>query len=142
MTEPDRPRPAINDLTRPFWAAAREGHLLIQKCAACGYYNHPPRPACDRCLSTDLAFEPVSGFGRVYSYTVMHQKNVQGFEESLPYLTALVELDEQPMLLLVTNLPGSQPDDSLLNARARVEFQRVDDELTLPQFVVIDRASQ
>jgi uncharacterized OB-fold protein len=142
MAGPDRPRPAITDLTRPFWDAAREGRLVIQKCVSCGYYNHPPRPACDKCLSTELSFEPVSGLGRVYSFTVMHQKNVQGFEDSLPYLTALVELDEQPMLLLVTNLPGSEADDSLLDARARVEFQRTDDEVTLPQFVVVGEVSQ
>jgi uncharacterized OB-fold protein len=140
MTEassPDRPRPAVTDLTRPFWDATRQGRLVIQRCAACRYYNHPPRQECDKCLSTDLAFEPVSGLGRVYSFTVMHQKNVQGFENSLPYLTALVELDEQPMLLLVTNLPGSEPSDELMGARARVEFQRIDDEITLPQFVIV-----
>jgi len=136
-SSPQRPRPAVTDLTRPFWEAAREGRLVIQRCHACGYYNHPPRQECDKCLSTDLAFEPVSGLGRVYSYTVMYQKNVQGFEDHLPYLTALVELDEQPMLLLVTNLPGAVADDSLLDARVRVEFERVDDEITLPQFVTV-----
>ena len=79
---------------------------MIQRCADCRYYNHPPKAACDQCLSTNLVFEDVSGNGSVWSYTVMHQKSVAGFEDAVPYLTALIELDEQPMLLLVTNLPA------------------------------------
>ena len=105
MSAPDRATPAITDLTRPFWDAARNGALAIQRCGDCRYYNHPPREACDRCLSNALAFEPVSGLGTIWSFTVMHQKSVAGFEASVPYLTALVELDEQEMLLLLTNLP-------------------------------------
>ena len=80
--EPERALPAITDLTRPFWDAANEGRLAIQRCQACGYYNHPPKPLCDRCLSDDLAFEDVSGDGTVWSFTVMHQKSIAGFEDS------------------------------------------------------------
>jgi hypothetical protein len=36
----------------------------------------------------------------------MHQKSVAGFEDVVPYVSALVELDELPMLLLLSNLPG------------------------------------
>ena len=135
--EPDRALPATTDLTRPFWQAAMQGRLAIQRCQACGYYNHPPKPLCDRCLSAELRFEEVSGAGTIWSFTVMHQQSVAGFEQSVPYLTALVELDEQPMLLLVTNLPGSAAGDVRIGARVQVRFQSLNDEVALAQFEVV-----
>jgi uncharacterized OB-fold protein len=135
-TEPARATPAVTELTQPFWDAAQQGRLAIQRCRDCGHYNHPPRPLCDRCLSDKLAFEDVSGRGAIWSYTVMHQKSVAGFEESVPYLTALIELDEQPMLLLPSNLPGA--DNVSIGRRVQVRFEALSDEFALPQFVLTD----
>jgi len=139
MTEPDRALPAVTDLTRPFWEAANEGRLAIQRCRACGYYNHPPKPLCDRCQSGYLRFEDVSGEGAVWSFTVMHQKSIAGFQDSVPYVTALVELDEQEHLLLVTNLPGIDATDVKVGTRVRVTFQRLSDDVALPQFEAVAR---
>jgi len=133
--EPERALPAVTDLTRPFWEAANEGRLAIQRCQVCGHYNHPPKPLCDRCQSDDLRFEDVSGDGTVWSFTVMHQKSIAGFQDSVPYVTALVELDEQKHLLLVTNLPGVDAAGVEVGMRVRVSFQRFSDEIALPQFV-------
>jgi uncharacterized OB-fold protein len=133
--EPSRAVPAVTELTQPFWDAAKQGRLAIQCCQDCRHYNHPPRPLCDACLSDKLAFEDVSGSGTVWSYTVMHQKSVAGFEETVPYLTALVELDEQPMLLLPTNLPGVEAADVTIGRRVRVTFTPLDGDFVLPQFV-------
>ncbi|HLF76994.1 MAG TPA: OB-fold domain-containing protein [Dehalococcoidia bacterium] len=134
MADPSRAVPAVTDLTQRFWDAAKAGRLAIQRCQSCRYYNHPPKALCDRCQSPDLAFEEVSGNGSVWSFTVMHQKSVAGFEESVPYVTALVQLDEQPMLLLVTNLPGVSEDSILIGARVHVTFEMLNDEIALPQF--------
>jgi uncharacterized OB-fold protein len=133
---PSRATPEITGLTRPFWEAAREGRLVIQRCGECGHYNHPPRTACDACLSTSLAFEPVSGRGAVWSFTVMHQKSVAGFEDAVPYLTALVELEEQPLLLLVSNLPGADPATLRIGDRVHVAFEPLGEGQMLPQFVL------
>jgi hypothetical protein len=138
VTAPSRATPLVTDLTQPFWDAAREGPLAVQRCADCAYYNHPPRAACDKCQSTNLEFSDVSGHGSVWTYTVMHQKSVAGFEEAVPYLTALVELDEQPLLLMVTNLPGVAPEDVRIGLRVRVTFEALDDGNMLPQFMPED----
>jgi hypothetical protein len=135
MTVPSRATPLITDLTQPFWDATKQRRLAIQRCADCAYYNHPPKPACDRCQSTNLAFTDVSGNATVWSFTVMHQKSVAGFEEAVPYVTALVELDEQPMLLLVTNLPGVAPEDLRIGMRVHATFEALEDGNMLPQFV-------
>jgi uncharacterized OB-fold protein len=125
----------MDELTRPFWEAARHGRLAIQRCQTCAFYNHPPKPLCDRCQSSELHFEVVSGLGRIWSYSVMHQKSVAGFEKNVPYATALVELDEQPMLLLLTNLLGVAPTSITIGDRVQVDFEWLSDEICLPQFV-------
>lgn len=138
MDQPAKPRPRADDLTRPFWDAARAGRLVIQRCAGCGYYNHPPKPLCDRCSATDLAFQPVSGRGTVYSYTVMHQRNVAGFEADVPYVNLIVELAEQPLLCLISDLPGAEAGRVAIGRPVEVFFERVSDEVSLPKFRLID----
>jgi uncharacterized OB-fold protein len=134
LTSPSRATPLVTPLTEPFWQATKDGHLAIQRCDDCGYYNHPPKPACDQCQSTNLSFADVSGLGTVWSFTVMHQKSVAGFEDVVPYVTALVELDEQPMLLLLTNLPGVEAEDVRIGTRVHVTFEALVDGNMLPQF--------
>lgn len=130
----EKPLPAADDLSQPFWEAAKQQQLVIQRCRECGYFNHPPRPACDACQSPQLHFEPVSGRGTIYSFTVMHQPNVAGFEDQIPYLNILVELDEQPRLFMVANVPAVAEGKIQIGRRVEVYFEEVSADVTLPQF--------
>lgn len=132
-----KPLPAPDELTRPYWEAAKQHQLVIQRCHNCGYFNHPPRTACDACQSQQLGFAPVSGKGSIYSFSVMHQQNIAGFEEQTPYLNIVVELDEQPRLFMVANLPGSERDKIKIGGRVEVYFEKIDEEISLPQFRVV-----
>ncbi len=132
-----KPLPAIDELTKPFWQAAVQHQLVVQCCQECNYFNHPPRPLCDACLSQRLEFVPVSGRGAVYSYTVMHQPNIAGFEKEVPYINVLVELDEQPRLFMVSYLPISEREKLRIGGRVEVTFEKIDDEITLPQFRLV-----
>ena len=132
-----KPLPAIDELTQPFWEAAARHQLVIQRCQECAYFNHPPRPVCDACQSQQLTFVPVSGRGRIYSYAVMHQPNIAGFEQDIPYLNLLIELEEQPRLFLVSFLPISAKAQVQIGAAVEVNFEPVNAEITLPQFRLV-----
>ena len=137
---PDRnkkPLPAVDDLSQLFWEAAKQRRLVVQRCQECGYFNHPPRPACDTCQSQQFQFEPVSGRGTIYSFTVMHQPNIAGFEGQIPYINILVELEEQPLLFMVSNLPGSEKDKVRIGGRVEAYLEDVDADVTLPQFRLV-----
>lgn len=129
-----KPVPVIDELTRPFWEAARAHSLVVQKCSACGYYNHPPRSFCDSCLSQELAYVPVSGRGKIYSFTVMHQRDVAGFEEESPFINVVVELEEQLRLLMVTTLKATERASAQIGAPVEVYFEGRDGNLVVPQF--------
>jgi len=127
-------RPSPDKLTTFFWEGANQGRLMIQRCDDCGTYIHWPRPVCKRCLSFSLTPTQVSGRGSVYTYTVAVQAFHPWFESRVPYLLAVIELEEQTNLKLVSHLVECDEQDAAIGMPVEVVFERVDDELTLPMF--------
>src|SRR5207247_2644537 len=99
-----RPIPVPNELSRPFWDAARQKVLALQRCQACKHFQHPPYATCVRCMGIDLKFEPVSGKGVIYAYTIMYHAGDKRFAAAIPYASIIVELDDAPGALLAGNL--------------------------------------
>jgi uncharacterized OB-fold protein/acyl dehydratase len=123
-------RPVIGPDSGFFWEGVRAGELRIQRCAECGALRHPPGPMCPHCHATKRDHIPASGRGTVHSYVVHHHPPVPGLRP--PYVVALVELEEG--VRMVGNLLGCQPEDAYVGMPVELEFQRMDDELTLPQW--------
>jgi uncharacterized protein len=113
--------PPLNDLNRPFWTGGAQGQLLVQRCAACHRWNHPPADGCPSC-GGQLAYEPVSGNGTIFAFTVNHQP----FHPDVPppYVIAIVELDEQPDLRIPTNIVHADPSTLECGTPVRVLFER------------------
>jgi uncharacterized OB-fold protein len=120
--------------TAAYWEGAARHQLLIVRCAACGFFIHPPRQMCPRCLSEAVRPVTVSGRGRVYSYSIMHNRGNPGFDEALPYAVVVVELDEQPGLFMISNLLNCPLDQITIGMAVRVVFERAASGVTLPQF--------
>ncbi|PZU59924.1 MAG: DNA-binding protein [Sphingobium sp.] len=131
MNGPVRPLPAVNGDNRPFWTGGRDGLLMIARCADCGYHVHPPARFCPACESRTVAPQAVSGRGRVYSFTVNYKAWVPDLP--VPYVLALVELDEQAVLRLPANIVGCDPDDVEIGMAVSVRFETVED-LHVPLF--------
>ena len=133
--EPVLPQP--DEMTAFFWDGARNGQLRIQRCQDCGRYIHPPKPVCPACHSFNLRPATMSGRGRLYSYTVGVQAFHPWFESRLPYLLAVVELDEQPNLKIVTNLVECTEADVEIGMPVRVVFEEISPEISLPMFAPV-----
>ena len=82
---------------------------------------HPPAPVCPRDWGADLAWTPVSGRARVATFTVNHQAWMPG--PPLPYVVAIVEIEEQPDVRLMTNVVGCAPEDVRIGMPVRVAFE-------------------
>ena len=124
------PRPAPESV--PYWEAAKHHKLEVPHCNACGYYWFPPSASCPHCLSTDFAFTPVSGRGKVFSFVTFHRVYHPAFEQEVPYVVALVELEEGPRLL--TNIVGVPPDKVACEMPVKVVFDDVGDGVAVPKF--------
>ncbi|NUS93680.1 MAG: hypothetical protein HOQ36_14955 [Nocardia sp.] len=131
---PAKPLPLADDITAPYWAAAREHRLSVQFCRGCDHFVHLPAAFCPRCTSTDLIWRDVSGHATLYSYTVMHDAPAPGFADSLPYLVGIAELDEQPGLLITADLLEVAPEAVRLGMPLEVTFEELAPDSVVPQF--------
>jgi uncharacterized protein len=136
-----RPIPVPNEWTKPFWEAAKRGVLELQRCQSCGHFQHPPYATCTQCISTDLKFEPVRGVGTIYAYTIMYHTGDKRFAPAVPYASIIVELDDAPGALLAANLLEAPYTDAKVGRRVEVVFERLNDDITLPQFRLVRPAT-
>lgn len=130
---PSKPLPRPDALTEPFWRAAGERRLLVQRCSACGSAQFYPRGHCARCFAPDPAWVESSGRGHVHTFTVTHRNQDPAFADECPYVFALVELEEG--VLLTANIVGVDAADVSIGMPVRVDFATVTADLSLPQFV-------
>lgn len=126
---PSRPLPRPTRISAPFWRAAAEGRLLLQFCASCRLFVYYPRPFCPSCLHEELEWREASGRGRVYTYTVVRRAATPAFADKVPYVLAIVELEEGPRI--VTNIVGCRPEDVAVGMPVRASFERYSDDVGL-----------
>jgi uncharacterized OB-fold protein len=130
-----RPRPSLNQDVDFFWQGAAEGKLLVQRCSACETLRHPPGPGCPAC--SGMEWEPVemSGKGEIYSFVRHHHPHIPPFETGHPVI--LVQLDEGPRL--ISELADGQNQEIEIGMRVEVQFDELEERLTMPRFRIVER---
>jgi uncharacterized OB-fold protein len=125
--------PLITDLTQPYWDATRRGEFVMQQCKACTHTIFPPRSNCSNCGSKELLWQPVSGKGVIYTYTIAHRPPHPVLVDQCPLAIAVVELDEGPRM--ITNVIGCNPNEVKIGMKVKVAFEAIDDsDEVLPVF--------
>jgi uncharacterized protein len=137
MSAAAKPIPEVTEELRPFFAAAREGRLVVERCKRCGRRRFPPRPICSECLGREAEWAPSSGCGKIVSFNVMHQVYHPGFAAEVPYAVVLVELDDGGRIL--SNIVDCPLDRVAIGLEVEATFERVSDEVTLPKFRPVRR---
>ena len=125
--------PAVTPETAPFWDAAKEGRLLVERCSTCGAESFPPRGICRACRSRATSPVEVTGPGVVYSFTVNHQRWLPDLE--VPYVVVLVEFPAHAGVRVVGRLRGCPPGDVAIGAGVEVGFEPGPGGFAIPSFV-------
>ncbi len=100
-----------------------ERRLLINRCASCGHWHHPPRPLCPECWSRDVTAEPVAGTGTIYLAIFLHQgPPTPGVDYATPYPVVTVELDEQRGLRFTATVVDADNAEITIGRRARLTW--------------------
>lgn len=135
MSTPPKPLPSPDPATREYWEAAKRGELRMPKCADCGKFHFYPRTLCPHCGSVNLEWRLCSGRGVVYSYTVVHRAPSPAFESDVPYVVAVIALEEGPHLMsAIIDVP---PDKVRIGQNVRVSFRSAGaDDVMLPVFAL------
>lgn len=127
-----KPLPRPTELSRPFWEGTRRHQLLLQRCLRCGAYRFTPQVLCRECHGEDYEWAATSGRGTLYSFTTIWQPQTPAFQEDVPYVLAIVQLQEGPLML--TNLVGCAGEALRIDLPVVVQFEDVTDEITLYKF--------
>jgi uncharacterized protein len=131
IEKPRKPAPEVSRVGGPFWEAARDGKLLVQHCEECSENIFYPRIRCPKCHSNQLGWIEASGKGTVYSYTVVVNNAPTGFLSDMPYVVAIVRLEEGVQML--TNIVDCDPEEIQCDMPVEVVFKQTE-EHTLPVF--------
>lgn len=134
------PRPVADADTQPFWDAAAQRRLVVQRCRACSRWIWQPRPLCPSCRGEDLEWTQVSGDGRVASWTVVHPPVLPAWADDVPFVVLLVELDQGVRMLgrLVGAAGTLAHSDGDVGMGARVALRWIEDGagVTLPAWTL------
>jgi uncharacterized protein len=119
------PAPAVNNESKPFWDAAKEGRFLIKRCGDCGKAHWYPRVICPYCFSLNTKWEQSPGEGVIYTLSVMFHTNV-------PYAIGYVTLKEGPAML--TNLVDCDLSALKIGQKVKLRFQPTENGPPVPVF--------
>ena len=134
MADYVKPLPVPEVETEPFWAACKEHRLDIQQCDGCGTFVFYPRAICPHCHSTSLTWRTSNGVGKVHTFSVVRQSAAPGFRDEVPYVVAVVEIDDAGGVQIMSNLVNVDPADVHIGMPVKVRFEDVTPEITLPKF--------
>jgi len=118
--------------TASWGEACREEKLMIQRCSQCGAFQFYPRIVCTSCMSEQIEWFQASGRAKVRTYTVCRLPVAKAYAADVPYVVALVQLEEGPTMM--SNIVQCDPESVVSGMPLEVVFEAWTDEITMPQF--------
>jgi uncharacterized OB-fold protein len=117
-----------------FWQKAKEHELWLRRCDACNQAFFYPREICPNCFSRNTSWIRASGRGTLHAFAIVHRAPAPAFGDHVPYVAALVDLEEGPRV--PTNLVDVEfvPEKIKIGLPVEVVFEDVTPEVTLPKF--------
>jgi uncharacterized OB-fold protein len=91
--------PVYDPVAAPYFQAAAEGRLVVQRCNSCDALRWPPLSGCPECRSRDTTWVDVAPTGTIWSFVVYHRAFSAALKDQIPYTVAMVQLDEGPYLV-------------------------------------------
>jgi uncharacterized OB-fold protein len=132
MKEYKKPLPKPTPWSKFFWDSCKEEKLCVQRCNACKKNIFYPKLYCPFCLSSDLTWIRASGKGRIYSYMVVYAYQPTEFQEDVPYVVAVIDLEEG--VRMMSNIVDCNPEEVHCDDPVEVVFEKVNEAYTLPKF--------
>jgi uncharacterized protein len=134
MADYVKPVPQPDPVTAPYWESVKAHAMKIQRCNDTGKYFFYPRGMSPYTLSDNVSWEPVSGRGVIHAFTIVHNQRAPGFADEVPYVVAMIELEEG--VRLMSNVIDVEPDPEHVKIGMPVEivYEDVTDEITLSKF--------
>jgi uncharacterized OB-fold protein len=124
--------PEMDHDTTAYWQHLKEHEVRLQKCTECRRFRFPPYPNCPHCGALGGDWEAISGKGSLYSWTVVHHPIDPRLKDEVPFVLALVQMEEGPRI--VGRLIGCNSKQLKADMPVKVRYDDVDSDLTLLNF--------
>ena len=130
-----KPVPHVDQDIKPFYDGLKQHRFLLFRCTTCGAWYwpaaycrlHPNKP-----YMQEMEWTEASGRGTVATYNVHYTAFNPGFKDEVPYIFAMVQLDEGPMF--GSTLEQCRPEDVYVGMPVEVCYEDVEElDLTLPR---------
>ncbi len=134
------PQPMVDHHTLPWWQAAAEKRLTVQRCNDCGHCQLPPAPICSQCTGESLDLPEISGRGRLYTFTRVHRP--VAMDQALPFVIAIIELDMSMIdgangVRLMSNIVDTDPHKLAIGQDVEVAWEAMSDTVMVPRFRLV-----
>ena len=125
-----------DEMTQPFWDAAKGDRLVCQRCTECATFRMPPSPFCFNCQSREHDFSELPGTGTIYSFTVVRHPLHPDLADCCPYVSGVVELDgtQGAGARMLVNIIDVDPESVSIGDKVEIVFEHVNDEMSTPRF--------
>ena len=127
----------VDRWTEPFWQACAKHRLTVPECLQCGLQRMPPTPFCPGCQGQTLRWVEVSGRGQIYSFTVVRRAIIAGMDTQIPYVPAVVSLQEYPAIRLISAVIDSDIANVGIGSAVTVAWRPGRDGRDLPFFELL-----
>ena len=133
------PAPMVDHHTLPFWEACGEQRLTVQRCKNCGHAQHPPSPICSECRHNEFEQVELTGKGTLYTFTAVHQPVT--YQEKLPFIIALIELDMSGTncsngIRMMTNIVDADESQLQIGQAVELAWEKMSDMVSIPRFKI------
>jgi uncharacterized OB-fold protein len=136
-----KPFPNIDHDNAAFYEGLGRHELLLWRCTKCQSWYWPVC-YCQHCdngpFAAQMRWEKSSGKGKIFAFNIHHMAFHPAFQADLPYVYALIELDEGP--LISSTLIGDVLPTDVHRVGQKVEVVYEDhpnEGFTLPRFRII-----
>lgn len=124
-----KPLPVPEKWSRPFWEASKQHKLVLKKCKACGFIDHPPYLYCTNCGSEDGEWIEASGKATLFAYAINEYAVPFPFWDDMPYVVAMIDLPEG--VRMISNIVECEHDQLVNGMELEVVFDDASPEYTL-----------
>ena len=131
------PRPLPDFDAQEFWDGCNRDELLMQRCTECKKFRWLPRPMCPQCNSLEREWVKMSGKGKVFSWTIVTHPVHPAATGKVPYNVTQVQLDEDPEIIMVTNLVGIKNEEIRMELPVKVVFEEHEPGVKIPKFTPV-----
>ena len=130
-----KPLPRPQGESDVYWQKAKKHELWLRRCDECGKAYFYPRDISPCCFSKRTSWMKASRRATLHTYAIANRAPSPEFAADVPYVPAIVDLEEGPRM--ATNIVGigePAPENLRIGMPLVVTFEDVSDTIALPKF--------